>query len=62
MERILIGTGGFDRVDSDLCVTVSGGKGGGLKRIWKAICENFDDFILGFIEGLTGMEIEKQLN
>lgn len=59
MERIVSGIEGFERVDSDLCIAVSGGKGV-LKRVWKAICEHLDDFFLGFVEGLTGIEMGKQ--
>lgn len=59
MERIIIGMEGFECVNSDLCATISGGKGG-LKRLWRTICENVEDFILGFIEGYTGKELNYQ--
>lgn len=57
MERIINGMDGFVRVNSDLCITVSGGKGG-LKQLWDAICENIEEFMIGFIEGYTGKTLK----
>lgn len=55
MERI-IGYEGFERVDSDLSATISGGTGLWGKII-KFFSKNMDQFLIGFIEGWTGQEI-----
>lgn len=56
MERIANEMDGFASVNSDLCITVYGGKGG-WKKLWDAVCENIEEFILGFIEGYTGLDL-----
>ena len=56
MERIIQRYEGFECVNSDLCATVRGGAGL-WGKIVKFFAENFDQFLLGFVEGWTGQEI-----